>query len=285
MVLVNLLALLLFSPFLPQASDQEALPGEPRMPYDTGPMKAEVTAMFDARYWYADEQQGARPSELRLQIRVAGDKITKVVRFGDMIFTEAVDSQGNVLLDPAKYTEEEKTQTRPLNLPPARLKETGLLLPGQMTSPARAAESIKLHGTVRLILAENKEEIAIDKPLQYVGKTLEHPRLKELGIEVRIIAPEALTVGEGEEVPEAKRTYVMEYVNGQPKIHAVRFHDAWMKPMRTRERPMQTKDEHAVIGHVIIGGELDENAQLVLDVYPEIQDLQVPLKADALPLP
>lgn len=255
---------------------------KPAPVYDVGPLRAEVTAMYDARYWYADAPPGARKSELRMQLRIVGEGITRMARVGNVIFTEAVDDTGKALVGPDTYTEQQKTETRPFHFPAERIRSSGILLGARVDSPNRDARTVKLRGSVRLILASDPEEITIDNPLQFMGKILENDRLKELGVQVRVVDPAEL---EGESLPPAERLFVLEYLTDEAHIAKVTLHDAWMKPIRARQRRLKTKDGKSVVGFTLSGGTIDENCQLVLSVYPKIEDKQVPIEVDALKLP
>lgn len=261
----------------PDAQEEAA----PAVTYDQGPLRGEVIAMFDARYWYSENPPNARESSLRMQMRVSGETIAQAVRIGTVIFDEATDDTGQSLVQPDTYTEKQRTEMRLLNRTPDYLRTNGLLLPAGMDAPNRAAQTIKLRGSVRIILASEQIELTMDNPLQYLGKTIEHPRLNELGIEIRLVTAEELV----DPVPPPERMPVLQYVKGRDLVHSVSFHDAWMKLIRHRERTMKTKDDQEVVGCAVVGGGIDENSQLVLTVYPRIEDLRVPIEVDALKLP
>lgn len=254
----------------------------PAPTYDHGPLRIEITAMFDARYWFQEEQPGTRESDLRMQLRISGQRITEIARVGTVILDEATDDTGKALVAPDSQTDEEREATRPVNLAPERLRSTGLLLTAGMGSPNRAAKSVKLRGSVRLILAEGHEEITIDNPLQYVGQTLAHERLKELGVEIRVVSPAELA---DEQPPSAASTFSIQYVKGQEHVRSLGFYNGWMSVIRHRERPLKTKDGQAVVGCGLIGAELNGDSQLVIDVYPRVDDIQLPIEIDELKLP
>ncbi|MFH1746426.1 MAG: hypothetical protein ABIG44_05205 [Planctomycetota bacterium] len=257
-------------------------PAPPAPTYDNGPLRVEVTAMFDARYWFLEDQPGMRESDLRMQLRVCGERLTEVARVGTVVFDEATDSTGQILVNPAEYPPDARETTQPMNLTPDRLRASGLLLTAGMGSPARAAESVNLKGSLRLIMAEGHEEITIDNPLQYVGKQIENKRLAELGVEIRVVPLEELA---GEQPPSAANTYAIQYLKGQDHVRALAFYNGWMSVIRHRERPMQTKDDKSVVGCGLIGAELDENSQLVLEVFPKVDDVRLPVVFDQLKLP
>ena len=265
----------------PTPVPQPAQEAEAAPRYDLGPLHGEVIAMFDARYWYSEDMPGSRQSELRMQMRMSGEGIVKAARVGNVVFDEAVDDTGRALITAETYTDEERTETRALNVGAERLRSTGLMLGARMDAPSRDAKTVKLRGSVRVILASGSEEITIDNPLQYVGKDIENDRLKELGIQIRVLAPDVLAG----DTPPSGQILVLQYVQGDQQIHRVELHDAWMKPMRHRERPMKTKDGEDVIGCAVQGGTVDDKTQLVLNVFQTIDDQRIPIVIDALKLP
>jgi len=182
-----------------------------------------------------------------------------------------------------EVTEEMREYTRPVNRSPEQLRSSGFLLgPPRLQSPSRAAKALKLRGYVRIILAQEREELTIDNPLQYAGRIIEHERLKELDIQVRLVPAEEL---EGQEPPDPKRTLTVQYVKGGERMESLNIHDAWMKPIRSRPRPATTKTGDAVTSFLILGEGLNQDCQLVLKVFPTIEDAKVPIEIDALPLP
>jgi len=252
--------------------------------YDQGPLRCEPIAVFDARYWYRDEQQGPRGSELQMRFRVSGERIAEIVRFGNVILTEAVDDAGKSLIGPNTYTEEERTSTRPLTMAGERLRSMGLLLPCRLETPSRAAKSLKLHGTVRLVLAKEREQVTIDNPLQYVGKPLENEKLQALKVSLRLLSSEDIAPEE-EGLPAANQMLIIQYLGGQDRVHSATPHDAYMKPLRSRERPLKLKGGGAAVGYIVAGGEINQDCQLVLEVFPTIEDARLPIEFDRLELP
>ena len=249
--------------------------------FNDGPLRCELTGLYEARYWFGKEERGSRPSEMQLRWRISGKRITKIVRHGPVILTEAVDDTGKSLIGPDTYTDEERNALNPLRVPPSRLRFTGLEKVSRLEPPARGAKSITLHGTARLVLAKEREQITIDRPLDYVGKTLEHDRLKELGIEIKVIPPADV---DARAADPAKR-YVLQYVKGKNLVFDATLLDAWMKPMRWQSKPMKTKQGEDVDMYMLAQGKLTDDCQLVLEVLPEIEEKTLPIEIDNMPLP
>jgi hypothetical protein len=248
--------------------------------YNEGPLRSEMLAMFDARYWYLDRNPGARESELRMQMRFAGAGIENTVRVGNIIFTEAVDDTGRTLITPETFTDEQKTEMRPYNYPPERLKSGGLPLGARVDSPARAAKTIRLRGSLRVVMAPEKVEVTIDNPLQYAGKVIPNEQLKNIGLEIRVVPVEEMS----EEQTQSNQI-ILEFVKGEDKVQEVAFYDAWMKQMRPRERTVQTKAGASVKTYSIASGTLDENTQMVLRVFPKVDEVTIPIDLQSVPLP
>jgi len=266
----------------PATAPDELPQTQPAVRHDLGPLRVEMYAAFDARYWYLEPPPGARDPEFRMRLRIVGEGIDKAARVGSAIFTEAIDDTGKSLVGENTYTEEERTQTRPLNMTPEQLRSNGVFLDSRIGSPARGAKTLKLRGTARLILAPFQEEVTIDNPLQYVGKQIEHPRLRELGITVRVVPAEEIS---DEPLPSSSQMITLRYLAGAERVHGIGLHDAWMRPLRVRERPTKTKNGDSVVACTVSGGNIDENTQMVLKVFPQVEDLRVPIEFDAFPLP
>lgn len=291
-----LCTLLLLLPVTPQEAQPKpisirpadaAQPEEPPVTsaptYDHGPLRCEVSAMFDARYWYKVVPPRVRPSELQMRLQVSGERITKVARTGDVIFTEAVDDTGKALIDPDSYTDEQRNAVHPLRLTPEQLRVQGLLLPASFTSPAREARSLKLRGSVKLVLAEGREDVTIDNPLQYVGKPLEHELLRKLGIVVRVVPPDELETAGPPKTPE--ELLVLEYVEKGDHVNSVGLHDAWMKQLRYRQQTMKTKDGREVTTYTLGRDKFTDETQLVLDIFIDFEEVVLPVELDDIALP
>lgn len=117
---------------VPPAPQADTQPAEPAVTYDQGPLRAEILAMFDARYFFLEKTAGTRESELRLQMRFAGAGIENTVRVGNIIFTEATDDTGRALVTPETYTEEQKNRD-------ATVQSAGRAAQGQRTDASGEA--------------------------------------------------------------------------------------------------------------------------------------------------
>ena len=249
--------------------------------YDQGPLRIDISAMREIRLKYLDSaERSAAESNFAIQVRVQGERLKEVSRHGSFILTEIVDDTGQSLIDPKADSEEDKTTTRRLTVPPERLREAGLQLVARAKMAPRESRLLKkVRGTIHLILADKAEKYTILNPLQYADKTIDDARLKALGVEVRLVP-----AGEFEQpVPEG--CIVLHFKTKPEYIQGVTFYDGWMRPLAARERQLTTTSGQQCTGYCFQGNALDNEMQLVLEVYSKVEDIQLPLEADNVPLP
>jgi hypothetical protein len=284
MLCVNALLLMLVAQ-VPTAAPQEPPTTMPAPSYDTGPLRIELMAMRDLRIWAADPELAARyksECQFNTQWRVRGERITQIVRQGNLIFSELVDDTGQSLLDADTYTEADRTTTRvvvPQQV--ARLRAEGLLIPTRNKIPARGAVKLKVvRGSIRLILAENSEKVTIANPLDFVDKTIDDPRLKVLGIEIKIVPADQL-----ETPTPGDRALLLQYVSKGDHIQKVSFVDGAMKLVPARESQVTTKGGVVCQQFYFDASPINSELQIVLDVMPQIDDIQVPIDMENVDLP
>lgn len=275
-----LLALL---PQVTSAPVQEATPPTSAPTYDQGPLRVELIAMREVRIRATDPVMASRmESDLRMQFRLQGEPLMKLARFGNLILTELVDDTGATLIDDKTYTEADKTMTRPVNFPKDRLRDNGLPLTTRSKPTARGALKLRqIRGTVHLVLAEKTEKLTILNPLQYVGKVLPDPRLQELGIEVEV-AP----ITEVENPPPAERSIILCYKTKGENVQGASFVDGTMKPIAAREMPVnKTSGARCQLYYFDNAAAFNDEMQLVLEVHPQIEDIQLPIDLKDVDLP
>lgn len=270
---------------LPQVADAPAQ--EPASPpaaptYDEGPLRVEIMAMREIRYSATDPEMAARlKSEFGMQLRIRGERITQVVRQGNMIFTELVDDTGLNLVDADTYTEQDKTMTRPVMVPAERLRSDGLVLTTRNKPSARGARTLKqVRGSIRLALADKTETLTIDNPGQFVGGTIEDPRLKEMGVEIRVLPADQL-----ENPPPANRCLVLQYATKGDNIQKVSFFDGKLVQVPARETPMTTKSGEACVLQYFDATPYNEEVQAVFEIHPTVEEVNVPFEMDDVALP
>jgi hypothetical protein len=178
------------APQVPQEDDEEVGEGL-GIELPTGPMRVEPWAISESRSRYDSDPPPKPPVPmLTLRTKLTGERLVQMVGRGEMIVEEMVDDTGAVLKTLADYDPSELTKTYPLRAGKRMLTAgfAGLNLEARL--PSREARVLsKVRGYVNVVYATKTEEIMIDNPLQYLGGYLEHPRLQELGIKIKVISP------------------------------------------------------------------------------------------------
>ncbi len=281
MLHLGLLSLLILAQ---AAAVQEPVePPKPQEVYDEGPLRIEISAMREIRLVYEDmPDRSEKESNFAMQVRIRGERLGEISRYGMLILEELVDSTGHSLLDPNTYTEEDLERTREMTFPVQRLKETGLQLVSKPTKLAKreAAQLKTVRGYVRLILADQTKSFTVLNPEQYRGKVIADERLAELGVEVRVAEPT-----EFEQGPPTDQALIFEYTKKGEHIRTVKFFDPWMRPLRHRERPMTTTDGKECMAYYFRPGEINDDMQVVFEVHPKIEDVRLPLEVEDVALP
>lgn len=267
----------------PPPPDAPPASTQPAVRYDEGPLRAEIVAMREIRFFAADPEMAARMQpELGLQLRICGERIDQVARQGNLIVDELVDDTGKVLFDPATYTELDRTVTRPARFTPEQVRNTGLLFTVTRAKPAeRQARNIKvLRGSVRLIFATVTEKVTVDNPAELVGKTVAHPRLEALGVEIAVVPSDQL-----ENAPPADRALALHYLRKGENVQSIAFYDGWMKQVPARDSWVTTKEGQQVQLYYFDGPPLNNETQMVIDVHPTVDDVKFPVELRDIPLP
>lgn len=278
------LMILLLLPQVPHAPEPERADAPPAVesPCAQGPLRIEITAMREIRYTATDPEMAARlRSELGMQVRVCGEQIERIVRHGSLVFTELVDDTGRSLISADTYSEAERTVTRPPMLPPDRLRTDGLMMTTRAEASARGARTLKVvRGAVRVILAEDVVKVTIDNPLRFHGRTIDDPLLKEYGVEIAIVPNDEI-----ENAPPANRCLAFEYKTKGEHVARASFHDGWMRPLGARDTWAAKKSGEQCHLYYFDTAGFNDDMQMVIELHPQIEDIQVPLELENLPLP
>jgi len=277
------LLLLCWSPQVAEPPAQPTTQPTTAPTYDEGPLRAELLAMREIRYSATEPEVAVRlpKSEFGMQLRIRGERITQIVRQGNLIFTELVDDTGQSLIDADTYTEADKTSTRPVTGPADRLKTDGLIISTRNKPSTRGSRTLtRVRGGIRLILAASSEKLTIANPLQYYGKTISDPRLQALGVEIRMVPLEEI-----ENAPPANRAIILRYVTNSEHVQRASFYDGTMRPIPSRDSPVSTKSGEQCQLYYFDAAPFNDEMQLVLEVLPQVDDVQVPFEMDNLALP
>jgi hypothetical protein len=276
------LLLLCLSPQVPQPPNQEAPQPTTAPTYDQGPLRVELLAMREIRFSATDPEMAAKlRSELGMQFRIRGERIAQIVRQGTLIFSELVDDTGQSLLDPNTYSEADKMTTRVVQLPPDRLRSDGLIVMTRNNPSTRGSQKLtKARGSIRLILAEQTEKLTIESPMQFYGKVIADPRLQALGMEIRIVPLDEL-----ENPPPAERALVLQFVAKGDLLQRASFNDGTMRPLPARDQAVTTKSGQPCQLYYFDATPFNDETQMVLEIHPQIDDVQLPIELDGLKLP
>ena len=286
MLHVGMLALLLLQQTTVRPA-QEPTPGQgqpaSQPTYDQGPLRVSFVAMRELRFARLDpEAFRGMESEMRLQVRVEGQRVDQIARNSDLILDEMVDDTGLSLLEkPA--TDADRNFTLPTTQTPDRLIHRGLEIMIKAKPSARAARQLaKVRGSVRVILADKEkgEKITIENPFQYFGKLIENPRLKELGISVRVAPFDEFS----EPIPP-DRVLILQYKTKPEHVQETNFYDGSMRPLAKRENRIVTSAGEECMAYMLDPGSFNTDLQVVFTVHTQIEDLRLPFNIDNYALP
>lgn len=266
----------------PAAAGQQG-PAPTTQMYDKGPLRAELMGVVDMRVKLLEAIPNApKDSTLRMQYRIQGERVEEIAKIGNILITEAIDDTGKVLIDPNLISDLEKTAMRGVTMPAERLKSGALTLPAQLSkAPERKANTLKkIRGTVRVVLAKSPEQITVPNPVQYLGGALLHPRLAELGIEIVNAKTDGVS-----QAPPPERSIVLLVKTKKDNVKSTQFFDGSMRPIRPRESPVTLATGEAATGYVFDPATQMNDVQVVFDVYPVVDDLNLPIAIDDFQLP
>lgn len=248
-----------------------------------GPTRVEPFGIQDVRIsFFQPPPERAQEPRSRFLFRLTGAEVTKVDRHGKVIIEEMTDDTGKNLVDPKAFTDRDRTGTNPVNQAASVAQNGGVILDYVSTTPpTRAAKKInKVRGYVNIVFGGPTEEITIDNPMQYAGKTIDHPRLSELGIKVRVLKP-----GEESAEPADNRGVPLRIEAGEDSVRNVDLYDEWMKRMNIRPRAAKTAKDETYFYYQVMGGLVTADTQLVFTVHKSIKREQVKFEATDLALP
>ena len=279
---ICLIALLLQQPGTVGPTPEAAEVPNVQKTYDTGPNRVELLVLYEQRFNFIEDFVPQPPkSELLLRVRLAGKDIPNLVRCGNVVFDEAVDSAGAALAEPDSYTEEFKTTMRQIPAPPSALSKNGWQLSASLKPATRTAETVKtMRGSIRVLFASDTEEVIVVNPRQYTDKTVDAPRLAELGVTVSVVAPPA------PEIPAHQNQIRIKVTGDAEKIKDFAFCDAWLRPIRTRPPEEQRTEDGGKLFIFQSGGmPFDETTQMIINVFPELRDEQLKFDFSDVKLP
>jgi len=267
-----------------EAGEGQEQPTTDELTPGVGPMRIELLRLQERRFKFFVVPVGAEAtlpeSDLGLFVRLAGRRTKHVHRIGRLIVTEVTDDTGQALSPMDQPTAEQEGWTRVV-AGPEKLTGQGLTLEARLKAPGRAATKLaKVRGWARVIYAKDSEEITINNPLQYEGKLIEHPRLRELGIEIKV-----LPRGSVPNVPNDDSHLVLQFLNHMEWLRAIDVQDAWMQNMRQRVNAVSTAEGETCYVYQLVNGRLSEETSLLIQAFPEVEDVRFPVELDNIELP
>lgn len=245
----------------------------------SGPMRIEPLAMFDNRSWTLGHETSAK---LQFQVKLTGERLGQIVRAGKLYMQELVTDTGESLLRTNTYRPRDADATQAVYVTSRTLRQGYLPRAEEFKSPSRVAQKIaKARGYINVAYAPGIVEILIRNPLQFQGGILEHPKLRELGIEI-----EVLDVKEDDApLDTANRGIAMNITREPDKIRDINFYDGWLRQIPARGRKKKGEDDKGYMYYQLGKGNLDEDSYLVLTVFPSIETQKIAFELDDLPLP
>lgn len=277
----------------PKPNDPQSAPGEGALqkqgaeeaqpPLLVGPMRVEAWAIGETRTRYeSDPPDNPTRSKLNLRLRLTGARLGDLAGYGEVIIEEMVDDTGEVLMTLEDYEPDELTKFHPLKAG-KRMTDAGhapLNVEARIAS-RKATKLAKVRGYMNVVLATEVEEVMIDNPLQYLGAYLDHPRLNELGIKIKVIEPGEGAAGRH----EAGGIALLFEGDARKHLRRAEFFDAWLKPLYARERQLETDDGAEYLFFGVMVGKIDADTQMLLKFYPQIEEERVSFEFTDLELP
>lgn len=266
----------------PVAVSPQQPPAPPTAPELKGEMRVEYLGLMDQRVDFAPPppERAPRPA-LRILFKLTGEKLGDLYRCGKVVIEELVDDTGAKLFDPATIAEKDKTATAIVNTAGA-LQAGYHMLDLNATPAARAAKSItSAKGHVNIMFGGPTEDITIENPMQFVGKTIEHPRLASLGLKVRVLK----LGGEEATEPADGRGIALAFEPSDEQIKALEFYDENFKKVAARPRDSRSEKVDGYKFYGLAGGLLTADTQMVLTVFTKIEKKKVEFHLKNLTLP
>lgn len=264
-----------------EATDHADLFKDLKLP--EGPSRVEPWALSETRnYYLEDPPPGGVKSTLSFRAKLTGEKLVYLAGRGEMVIEEMVDDTGKVLLALKDVDPKELTRIYPMRAGKRMLQAGYTALNVNAEASDRAAKKVqKIKGYINVVFAKRTEEILIDNPMQYVGGFIDNPKLKEIGIKIKVLDAD----GKIKETGESPSLGLQFVDDSQKYIRKIEFYDAWLKPLYARERPMETPEGEAFTLYGSMAGKMDADTQLVIRYYPKIEEERIPFEFTDLELP
>ena len=256
-------------------------PPEPIKP-PPGPMRVEPFNIIETRI--RNLRNGgtlASRSNLRFQVLITGERLGEVVGLGNLIIEYMADDTGQVLASLDDYPESEREATSPIRISKRMLKRGLVQRVSEAKLPSRKATKLtEVRGWVNLVYATETEEIMIDNPLQYLGGYIEHPRLAELGLKIEVVKPDENIVKRAQ-----RKGIALRFSDNLKHVRKVEFFDAWLKPLYPRQHNINPENGKPYIFYEPMVGQIDTDTQMLLTIYPKIEEQKLRFEFKDIELP
>lgn len=252
---------------------------EPKLP--TGPLRVELTGLIETRMQFLNEgfARGARPG-MRVRYQLTGERLGDIVRVGRPIIEKMIDDRGKSYSD-ASIDEASKNVTTPVNITKAMAAQGGLDMGNEVEVSGRDARRVtSLVGRLNIVLGSDTQSITLRQALSRQGETINDPQLEKMGISVRVAKTSEVT-----ESPNEKGVGLL-VLSGEEKIKSLDVYDDWLRKIQGRTRTGRTKDGMPYVWtSLFTGPSLNDDAQLVLEVYTNAQTQTLTFDFKDLALP
>lgn len=288
---ILVLPLILTTMLVATAAAQDAATAEPEAPAVAtsaqtsgtgGPMRVELVSLFDTRVSYVGElPQSPRETRMQLNFRVVGDRVNDIVRMGNLIIDEMIDSEGSVMVDPAEVPERARTATRPY-FTNEQLRQLGFIhLQTFVGASNRSAAKIaSLRGYINVAYSGEAVRVDIERPLSYLGKIIDHPRLREFGVQVRLLGRADLETDAAD-----KAQFGLEYIEGYEKVRNVTVYNEWLRAINTQDTRGRLDGDRFYQGYRMLAGELTNDCELAIFVFPTLEEERIDFSFSGVDLP
>lgn len=254
---------------------------QPETPKLEGPMRVTLLGAIEQRTRYVEEPQGVTASpSMRLQLKLTGENLARVARMGNAIITEAVDDQGDNLVEMEDRRPDVGERTRPFSMSVAMQRAGYVVLDVTLQPAKRSATRIQtLKGFINVAYADETDEIVILDPMRFAGRTLDHPRLVEHGILIDVLEPDAADTG------GPGRGIGLRIHDGEENIRGIEMFDADMKQIITRNSNRRPIDAEPYLLVATAGVPITPDTQMVIAIHPTIERERIEIELTDVELP
>lgn len=263
------------------AGQESAPPDQGDTPKLEGPMRLELLGVFEQRVRYAGRTPGVAMSpSLRVQLKLTGEKLPYLARIGQPFVEQATDDAGQSLVRLEDPRSDAGERTKAYTVSPGTLRAGHLPLEVNLKPTSRNARTIaQLKGFLSVGYSKQTEEVTILDPLSFTGRTLDHPRLLELGVQIEMVEPEASETG------GPGRGLGLRIRSGEDLVKTFEVYDANFRVVGTRASNRKPVDADPYILLSTMGVTLTADHTLVVILYPDLEREKIAFDLKDIELP